>query len=298
MADPTNDPLRPPPNRTGWLVVTVLLIVAALVLGLLNRDRLQQMVAGWTGRPAPVGSAAAPASVPAAASAPASAPASASAPSAGLPPTPAASLPALRDSDAYVLGALARLIGQHDAMAWLLPQHLVLHIVATVDNLPRKQVAKQVWPLRPVPGALRTAVGAGSERQLAPDNARRYAPYLRALASVAPQQAVATYLDLYPLFQHAWRELGNPHGQFNDRLLAAIDNLLAAPEPAPPVRLVQPKVLYLYADPALELASAGQKILMRLGPADERAVKTWLRTFRQDLVARLQPTPPASAPAR
>lgn len=297
MQDPMQDPLRPPPSRTGWLVVTVLLIVAALVLGVLNRDRLQQMVAGWTGRPAPVASVAAPASAPAPA-APASVPASAPAASAGLPPTPAASLPALNDSDAFVLGALARLIGQHDAMAWLLPQHLVLHIVATVDNLPRRQVAKQVWPIRPVPGALRTAVGAGGGLAIAPDNARRYAPYLRALASVAPQQAVATYLDLYPLFQSAWRELGNPQGQFNDRLLAVIDNLLAAPEPTPPVRLVQPKVLYLYADPALESASAGQKILMRLGPADERTVKTWLRTFRRDLVARLRPTPPASAPAR
>ena len=298
MPDPSQDPLRPPPSRTGRALFVVLLLAVVVAVGVFNRDRLERIVAGWRAEPAPATSAPRLASAPAAPARSASTSASTPAQSTGLPPTPAASLPALSDSDAYVFGMIAGLLGQHDAMAWLLPRHLVLHLVATIDNLPRRQVASQIWPVRPVPGTLRVATGAGGQLALSPDNAHRYAPYLRALESVAPSRAVTGYLDLYPLFQSAWRELGNPKGQFNDRLLVVIDNLLAAPEPAPPVRLVQPKIVYQYADPTLESASTGQKILMRLGPAGEGAVKSWLRRFRQDLVARLQSPRPASAPAQ
>ena len=51
---PSNDPLRPPPpRRVGWLVA-VLLIVALAVLGLANRERLQQWTQAWMGHTAAV----------------------------------------------------------------------------------------------------------------------------------------------------------------------------------------------------------------------------------------------------
>jgi len=77
-----------------------------------------------------------------------------------------------------------------------------------------------------------------------------------------------------------------------------IASLLQAPEPQGAVLLRQPKVLYTYADPALEAAPAGQKILMRMGLENERAVKDWLRQFRQDLRAQMQPAATAPSPAR
>ena len=47
-----------------------------------------------------------------------------------------------------------------------------------------------------------------------------------------------------------------------------IDHLLATPEIEGPIRLVQPKVLYEFADPELEARSAGQKLLLRMGAAN------------------------------
>jgi Protein of unknown function (DUF3014). len=85
------------------------------------------------------------------------------------------------------------------------------------------------------------------------------------LTAISPQRAAQLYVQLYPLCEQAWRELGHPKSAFNDRLLAVIANLLQAPEPQGAVLLRQPKVLYTYADPALEAAPAGQKILMRMG---------------------------------
>ena len=58
--------------------------------------------------------------------------------------------------------------------------------------------------------------------------------------------------------------------------------------------LTQPHVLYQYADPALESATAGQKILMRIGPADEGEVKARLRELRVQLLKRMHPAAAAS----
>jgi hypothetical protein len=64
-------------------------------------------------------------------------------------------------------------------------------------------------------------------------------------------------------------------------LIAAIDDLLATPEPKEALRLVQVKVRYQFADPDLERRSAGQKMLLRMGPENARVVKAKLRDFRQ-----------------
>ena len=296
---PSNDPLRPPPpRRVGWLVA-VLLIVALVVLGYASRERLQQWAQAWMGHTAAVPSAAsAPANAGSAPAVPSSAPQPvASAASAPLQlPASTASLPALQNSDAAVLRELGALLGK-PGLAWLAPRHLILHFVATVDNLTRQTVPLQVWPVHPVPGALRTT-GQGGDLAIAPDNARRYAPYVQILTAISPQRAAQLYVQLYPLCEQAWRELGHPKSAFNDRLLAVIASLLQAPEPQGAVLLRQPKVLYTYADPALEAAPAGQKILMRMGLENERAVKGWLRQFRQDLRAQMRPAAAAPAPAR
>jgi len=89
----------------------------------------------------------------------------------------------------------------------------------------------------------------------------------------------------HPLLQQAYRELGYPQGNFNDRLVAVIDHLLATPAIEGPLRVVQPKVLYEFADPELEARSAGQKLLLRMGTANAARVKNWLREFRRQITA-------------
>jgi hypothetical protein len=203
-------------------------------------------------------------------------------------------LPALHDSDALVLRELAGLLTK-PGLDWLVPHRLIVHFVATVDNLGRQTVPLQVWPVRPLPGTLRTT-GQGDTLAIAPANAQRYAPYVKLLTAIDPQRAAQVYVRLYPLCEQAWRELGHPKSAFNDRLLAVLGSLLQAPQPQGPVLLRQPKVAYTYADPALQAAPAGQKILVRIGLDNERAVKDWLRRFRQALLAQLRPA--ASAPAQ
>ena len=125
---------------------------------------------------------------------------------------------------------------------------------------------------------------ANGQLAIAPDNALRYRPYLVAMEGVEARRLVAAYVRLYPLFQKAYEELGYPNAYFNDRLIQAIDDMLATPEGAIPT-LVQPKVLYQFANPSLEDRSAGQKILLRMGPDNAARVKDKLRAIRKEIVA-------------
>jgi Protein of unknown function (DUF3014) len=100
---------------------------------------------------------------------------------------------------------------------------------------------------------------------------------------VDTSQLVAAYRRNYPLFQQAYKELGYPNGEFNDRLIEAIDDLIEAPQPPAPVLLVVPRAMFDYADPALQDASAGQKILVRLSADNEAKVKVKLRELRRAL---------------
>src|SRR2546430_13751137 len=70
----------------------------------------------------------------------------------------------------------------------------------------------------------------------------------------------------------------------SDLLVEVIDQLLQAPEVSAPIKLVQPKVFYEYADADLESRSAGQKLLIRMGAANARAIKAKLREFRAEIV--------------
>lgn len=137
-------------------------------------------------------------------------------------------------------------------------------------------------PFRRTPGQVQVT-GSGETMMLSPDNQLRYQPFVKVIEAVDPKQLAAVYFHLYPLFQQQYRALGYPGRYFNDRLIETIDHLLATPEVQGPIRLVQPRVLYQFADPELEKLSAGQKAMIRIGPDNAARVKARLRAIRAEL---------------
>jgi hypothetical protein len=264
---------RPAERRVRWAVPVVILLVAAAAGGLY-----------YLAQQRPLPQVAAPA--PAAPAQPA--------PQANVEPPrvehpieqagalPAAPLPALDESDSTVRELLAGIFGVATFDALFRPQDLVRNVVATIDNLPRKSVAPRLIPIKPVPEAFRVA-GPDGAVVIGLDNAARYTPYVRAMEAIDSAKLVAIYVRLYPLFQQAYADLGYPSRYFNDRVFEVIDHLLAAPDVRGPVALTQPKVMYEYADPALQDLSAGQKILVRMGGENEAKVKAKLRELKRAL---------------
>jgi hypothetical protein len=197
---------------------------------------------------------------------------------------PAEALPEIDHSDELLARAGSELLGAAPWRALVVADGLVRRIVATVDNLPRRDAPVKTWPLRPAAGWIETGESAEGIF-VAPGNARRYAAYVRLVDSLDAQRLVALYRRFYPLFQLAYQELGFPDRYFNDRLVEAIDDLLATPEPAAPLHLVADKVRFRFADADLDGRSAGQKILLRIGIAHARVVKAKLRELRAALLA-------------
>ena len=267
-------------RRFGW----PLLMVAAVALAAFLL---------WRGthapEPAPVASA--PPSAPAASEA-------ATAPPPGTPRYPIESvtpqaaaetpLPALADSDHSLQDVLASLFAGAPLDRIFHMEQIVPRFVATIDNLPRQTVALSRMAVKPIGGNPDVAQADG-RILLRADNATRYQTYVKVMEQVDTQKLLQAYVRYYPLFQKAYQELGYPNGYFNDRLVEVIDHLLAAPDVPAPIALVQPKVLYEFADPALESRSAGEKILMRMGPVNEARVKAKLRDVRRALTAQNPP---------
>jgi len=193
-------------------------------------------------------------------------------------------LPKLNESDPVLRESLAGIVDPKTLGKFLNLEDGIRKAVATVDNLSREHLARQVNVTRPIGGQF---IVSGKDDTLAigPKNAARYNVFVSAVEAVDSRKAVAAYVYLYPLFQQAFVELGYPDGYFNDRLVEVIDHLLEAPEPKGPVKLVQPKVLYEYADPEMELLSSGQKIMVRVGPENEARLKAKLKEIRAAVVS-------------
>lgn len=280
--------LLPPARRRsllGWVGLT--LVVLALAAG------------GWWYR-----SSSLPAPAPELQSVPAAAPtapvAAASAPAAAVPAAP---MPEPKVAEAPldehgVAGALSALFGA-EGMKLLIGDDFVHRFVVTVDNLGREHAPPRLWPVPPTPGRFQVVERDG-RLYAEPDNAARYTPLVLLAEQIDPKAAVALYGRMLPLLQPAYEELGYPGQRFHTRLVAVIDQLLAAPE-APeliPLTLVEvkgevpserPWLRYEFADPKFEAASAGQKIMLRVGAVNQRRLKAKLRALRAELVQQAKP---------
>ena len=192
-------------------------------------------------------------------------------------------LPALADSDNFMFDALAGLVGNKSLMKLFHAERVIRNIVATIDNLPRGSAPMRVMPVEQASGIFITT-GTESSMSVSPKNAARYTPYVRIAEAINAKKLAEIYVRLYPLFQQVYEELGYPKKYFNDRLIEVLDNLLGTPVIKEPIKLVQPHVLYLFADPDLEGRSIGQRILMRIGSKNEATIKAKLREIKQELM--------------
>ncbi|HEY8518838.1 MAG TPA: DUF3014 domain-containing protein [Gammaproteobacteria bacterium] len=267
------EPLRE--SMWFWAVALVLVFGALLAGTYLYQHRGAEADAG---APPSQPLAASPAPAGAPPGGPVAPPSARVAPEPEPPPEP---LPPLDESDEEVLGFLSVFLGE-EAARFVVPERIVRNAVVTIDNLAREKVAPQQRPIRPTPGEL-LVEGSDEAPVLSGQNFARYEPVVRLFTAADTKTMVALYRRLYPLFRQAYDDLGLS-GSFNTRLLEVIEHLLATPEVEGPIRLERPGVLYKYADPALEALTPGQKLLIRMGPDNARAVKQKLREIRDELV--------------
>ena len=163
-------------------------------------------------------------------------------------------------------------------------QEQARRLVITVDNLPREHVPSQLRVTRGVPELLRVKK-EGETITLDPSNYERYDRIIGYVEKMDARKIGRLYAKFYPLLQRTYEETGFPEERFHDRVLAALDDMMDAPRPTGPIRLVQPKVLYRFEDDHLESLSAGQKIMIRVGPENAARLRKVLARVRAAIAA-------------
>lgn len=264
-------------DRTTWILIGVVGLSALVTLFFLQRDDEPVPVVETSAEPPPPPVE----EPPPPPEPPAPPPVSETEPPA--PTVPLAEeieLPPLDDSDRETREALAAAVGDRPVESFLVPSQVVRKLVVTVDNLPGDKVALRLRAVEPIPESFVADGNIDDGYALSEDNYERYGRFVRSVDAVEPEQLAAAYFRYYPLLQEAYEELGYPGRQFHARVIAVIDDLLAAPSPSGTIELVRPKVMYQFADPALESLSAGQKMMIRMGPDNAYIVKAKLRELR------------------
>ena len=193
--------------------------------------------------------------------------------------------PVLDESDAFIEEEFRHLYDEQKFGGLFLLKNIIRNIVVTVDNMTAVKLPQKYSFTKPPVGQYQAAKDAAGSEFIDPRNYGRYIPYIDLAESVDIRRVVSFYVRYYALFQQAYRGLGYPDRYFNDRFVQVLDHLLAAPEVRVPIQLVRPKVFYRFADPELEALTAGQKILVRMGPDNAARVKARIRELRQALTS-------------
>ena len=251
----------PVENSHNWLKIAgaVVLVIAVGATGyLVFRNR----------------QTAAPAATPAAAAQPATDVAGAL----GADIAPIA-LPPLNDSDDVVRGLVKELSSNPSVLAWLMTDNLIRNFTVVVSNIAAGEpAARQVTVLRPK-GSFQVEE-RGEDLFINSRSYDRYHPLTTAATSIDPEGAAKLYATLKPRINEAYAELGQGGTTFDQTLERAIVLLLKTPVPEGRVP-VEPNgaVGYRFANPLLEKLTPTQKLLIRFGPDNQRAVQTSLRNI-------------------
>jgi hypothetical protein len=192
------------------------------------------------------------------------------------------SLPNLDDSDEYFKLELSDLFGDQIG-SLLAASRIVERVVATVDNLPRSHVAERIRPVTGLTDSFVADPEGGDLYVISQESYRRYDDLVGIIERSDIGELADLYRRYYPLFQSAYEDLGYPNGYFNDRLVEAIDDMLATPDLAGNISLIRPHVLYKFQNPDLEARSSGQKLLLRMGGDNSMKIRTKLQALRDEI---------------
>ena len=192
-------------------------------------------------------------------------------------------LPPLADSDAFVRGQLASEIDV-SGIVWLAESDLIARAAAVIVNgavgdIPTRLLATTSFAR--LPGRF-TVEEAGGVATISPSSYRRYDVWVATATSIPPARAAGMALRLEPLLGEAVRALGS-----TEPPLALIDAMLAEVLRTPvierPLGVEKRDFFYRYQDPELEGLLPLQKQMLRMGPANVRAVKAYARILKAEL---------------
>jgi len=114
------------------------------------------------------------------------------------------------------------------------------------------------------------------------NSSRRFSLYVDLLRSMDSENLVLWYSEIKPLIDEAYSELGY-EDDFTNTLQDAITRVLDMELPKSSMALIQPSVMYKFADPELEALPDTDKLLLRLGKGNLLVMKSVLLELHEKL---------------
>ena len=192
-------------------------------------------------------------------------------------------LPSLNASDEMLSERLGALETGTRLLSLLVPDDIIRKFVVFVENVADGNLPQLEYPVKRLPQSMAVRELDENLFEMQTVSYQRYTPVVDGLTAVNPEQAVAIYRLMKPLFQEAYAEIGYRNRDFDNALVRAIDTVLNAQTATGPFQLIKPKVMYIYADSEIESLSPVEKQLLRMGPQNAEKLKLALRQFKEQL---------------
>lgn len=190
-------------------------------------------------------------------------------------------LPSLADSDA-MLRALAATLSRHPLLArWLVTRGLVRTVTLAIVQIgDGKTPSEPLVLLRP---PTRLDISGAASGPVTPASYVRWAAATDALLSIPATDAAQVYVNMKPLFDEAYRDLGYPGGDFDQAIAKAIRTLEATPASPSELVLMRREGYFEHTDATLMSIPPVQKQLLLMGPENRSRIMAWLRRLAATL---------------
>lgn len=207
------------------------------------------------------------------------------APASNRPKRQLIDLPSLNDSDS-LLRSLVTALSDHPWLARFLAtpglaRGATLAVVQIGDG------RTPAVPLRALRPGTRLQIVGTSKGAIDPNSYKRWDVVAGSLTSVSPTDAAQVYVNIKPLIDEAYIELGHSGGDFDQAIVRAIQMLADTPTPDTDPVLNRRPGYFEHEDPALRALKPVQKQFLLMGPDNRRRLLEWLRQFATALDLRV-----------
>ena len=198
-------------------------------------------------------------------------------------------LPSLDESDNWLKEKLPSLTWRNELLKLVIDDNMIRRFVVFTDNFSQGILTYKHSPLT-LPSSSFSAIETqnfdeSNQQEWLWDKSseRRFSLYIDLIKSIDSESLINWYLEIKPLIDEAYIELGYPDDKFTDTLQSAITRVLDAELPKSPLRIIRPSVMYKYQDPAIEALDDVDKLLLRLGKENLLIIKSALLEFSEKL---------------
>lgn len=207
-------------------------------------------------------------------------------------------LPLLDESDNWLKLKLPEITWRKELLQLIIDEDMIRRFVVFTDNFAQGNLAYDHSPFVLPKGKFfpdksstsfeqtsQSTEGATIKQnvwQWSERSSERFSLYIELLRSMDSDSLVQWYLEVKPLIDEAYSELGYDD-DFTQVLQDAITRVLDMEVPKSPMKLIQPSVVYKFADPQLEALPATDKLLLRLGKDNLLVMKSVLLELHEKL---------------